>query len=45
MSVKRTAKNEITGLKIEYSDRKGNKGKMELKTPPITITNFSKNKA
>lgn len=42
-NVKRNVKNEITGLKVEYSDRKGNKGKMELEnTAPIGTIKFFK---
>ncbi len=41
-NVKRNSKQEITGLKIEYSDRKGNKGNMELnnQNPIAPITFF-----
>ena len=42
-NVKRNSKNEITGLKMEYSDRKGNKGKLELdNTTPIPRIKFFK---
>ena len=42
-NLKKNTKNEITGLKIEYSDRKGNKGKMELENKsPITVIKFFK---
>jgi hypothetical protein len=41
-NVKRNAKDEIIALKVEYSDRKGNKGKLELENqnPINTITFF-----
>ena len=41
-NVKRNSKQEITGLKIEYSDRKGNKGTMDLnnQNPIAPITFF-----
>jgi hypothetical protein len=41
-NVKRNAKDEIVAIKVEYSDRKGNKGKMELENqnPINTITFF-----
>ncbi|WP_298119115.1 hypothetical protein [Flavobacterium sp.] len=41
--VKRNSKEEITAIKVEYSDRKGNKGKMELdNTNPIATIKFFK---
>jgi hypothetical protein len=41
--VKRNSKDEITAIKVEYSDRKGNKGKMELDNAnPIAIIKFFK---
>ncbi len=41
--VKRNSKGEITGLKVEYLDRKGNKGTMELDNQkPITTIQFFK---
>jgi hypothetical protein len=43
--VKRNAKNEITSIKVEYSDRKGNKGSMNLnnQNPINTIQFFKQN--
>ena len=42
-NVKRNSKQEITGLKVEYSDRKGNKGTMELNNQsPISPITFFK---
>lgn len=42
-NVKRNVKNEITGLKVEYSDRMGSKGKMEVEnTSPIGTIKFFK---
>lgn len=39
--VKRNSKEEITAIKVEYSDRKGNKGKMELDNQnPINTIQF-----
>lgn len=41
--VKRNSKEEITAIKVEYSDRKGNKGKMELENAsPIANIKFFK---
>ena len=41
--VKRNSKEEITAIKVEYSDRKGNKGKMELDNAnPIATIKFFK---
>ncbi|MEC4005619.1 hypothetical protein OX283_013190 [Flavobacterium sp. SUN052] len=41
--VKRNAKNEITAIKVEYSDRKGNKGNLELNNQnPINTIKFFK---
>lgn len=41
--VKRNSKDEITAIKVEYSDRKGNKGKMELENQsPIATIKFFK---
>jgi hypothetical protein len=41
--VKRNSKDEITAIKVEYSDRKGNKGKMELDNAnPIATIKFFK---
>jgi hypothetical protein len=41
--VKRNTKDEITAIKVEYSDRKGNKGKMELENAnPIPTIKFFK---
>ena len=41
--VKRNSKDEITAIKVEYSDRKGNRGKMELENQnPITTIKFFK---
>ncbi len=41
--VKRNSKDEITAIKVEYSDRKGNKGKMELENQsPINTIKFFK---
>jgi hypothetical protein len=41
--VKRNAKNEITAIKVEYSDRKGNKGSMNLNNQnPINTIQFFK---
>lgn len=41
--VKRNSKDEITAIKVEYSDRKGNKGKMELENAnPIATIKFFK---
>lgn len=41
--VKRNSKNEITGLKVTYADRKGNKGAMELDNQqPINTIRFYK---
>ena len=41
--LKRNANNEITGLKIDYLDRQGNKGSMELDNQkPITTIQFFK---
>ena len=41
--VKRNSKGEITGLKVEYLDRQGNKGTMELDNlKPITTIQFFK---
>lgn len=40
-NVKRNSKDEITSLKVEYSDRKGNKGAMELDNQnPINTIKF-----
>ena len=43
--VKRNSKNEITAIKVEYSDRKGNKGSMNLnnQNPINTIRFFKQN--
>ncbi|RAR70091.1 hypothetical protein [Flavobacterium aciduliphilum] len=42
--VKRNANDEITALKLEYSDRKGNKGSMEYNNQkPIPAITFYKN--
>ncbi len=43
--VKRNAKNEITSIKVDYSDRKGNKGSMNLnnQNPINTIQFFKQN--
>lgn len=42
-NVKRNKVNEITGLKVEYSDRQGNKGSMELDNQkPINTIQFFK---
>ena len=42
-NVKRNNKEEITGIKVEYSDRKGNKGKLELENVnPIANIKFFK---
>lgn len=41
--VKRNSKEEITAIKVEYSDRKGNKGKIELDNAnPIATIKFFK---
>ena len=41
--IKRNGKEEITAIKVEYSDRKGNKGKLELDNQkPITTIKFFK---
>ena len=41
--VKRNAKNEITGLKVSYEDKKGNKGELKLsQQSPISTINFYK---
>lgn len=41
--VKRNSKDEITAIKVEYADRKGNKGKMELENQsPINTIKFFK---
>jgi len=41
--VQRNSKEEITAIKVEYSDRKGNKGKMELDNAnPIATIKFFK---
>jgi len=41
--VKRNTKDEITAIKVEYSDRKGNKGKIELENAnPIATIKFFK---
>ncbi|MBC7523561.1 MAG: hypothetical protein H7239_03895 [Flavobacterium sp.] len=42
-NIKRNPKNEITALKVEYTDRKGNKGAMELNNQnPISTIKFFK---
>ena len=42
-NVKRNAKDEIVAIKVEYSDRKGNKGTMELNNQkPINTIKFYK---
>lgn len=42
--VKRNANDEITGIKVNYSDRKGNKGNLEYNNQkPIGIIKFYKN--
>ena len=42
--VKRNAKNEITGIRVDYSDRKGNKGNIEYNNQkPIGTIKFYKN--
>ena len=41
--VKRNDKNEITGLKVSYEDKKGNKGELKLnQQSPISTINFYK---
>lgn len=43
-NVKRNSSNEITGIRVEYSDRKGNKGNLEYDNQkPIGTIVFSKN--
>ena len=44
-NIKRNSKDEITAIKVEYSDRKGNSGAMELNNqkPINTITFFKQN--
>lgn len=42
--VKRNSKDEITGIRVEYSDRKGNKGNLEYDNQkPIGTISFYKN--
>lgn len=43
--LKRNSKEEITAIKVEYSDRKGNKGKLEFdnQKPIVTIKFFKQN--
>ncbi len=42
--VKRNSKDEITGIRVEYSDRKGNKGNLEYDNQkPIGTITFYKN--
>ena len=42
--IKRNAKNEITGIRVDYSDRKGNKGNIEYNNQkPIGTIKFYKN--
>jgi hypothetical protein len=42
-NIKRNSNNEITAIKVEYSDRKGNKGAMELDNQkPINTIKFYK---
>lgn len=43
-TIKRNSKDEITAIKVEYSDRKGNKGTLEYNNQkPITTIKFYKN--
>ena len=43
-NIKRNSKEEITGIRVEYSDRKGNKGNLEYDNQkPIGTINFYKN--